>query len=418
MKLSLFLKTARCTFFIYLFLQQPIFAQTSKIDSSEMVTLRIDPETARGAAASALFEEVNFIPLESTKESLFGKISKLMVTENSFIISDWDTQSILFFSKEGKFKTKINASSKNWEGEKHNYMEFSLIHLNQQECIELFSNKHAFYYDLNGKFIKKILSEDREQQWPKFPDQTEIKSRYLVKNGKDSLYYEIGLAKDNKVIANYLPYDEKARNKDLLYSQGEPILDSKIENERFFLNFYEYNIYKISPKKLSLAYHIIFPAVNSLPFDFADHPAYTGAEKRTKYFEKYPKAIYTFGNTYKIGNLLFFRIQDSDLKNKKKAFVYNLKSNALTSTGDIEPDSLSSFLPLTDAGFHLEFANNGFYQYDGKYLYTSYSSLAMFAFKAQSEGKNAKYNTLLTDYFKTQNRKSNPVIIQLKPKKD
>lgn len=421
MKRSLFLKTTFCTFFIYLFVYQPLFAQTSKIDSSEMVTLRIDPETARGAAVADIFEEVNFIPLETTAESLFGKIDQLALAENHFIIFDWDTKSILIFSKDGKFKARINGSMVKKDAadkQNHTFINFSMDRKNNEEYIKINSNYYIFFFDLNGKLVKKISSKDDKDAGQEFQDKTKIKSNYLVTDGKDSVEYEIGLAKDNKTIANYFPYDQKARNDDLLYSPGETIIDSKIENERFFLTYYNYNIYKLSPKKLSLAYRVIFPAINSLPFDFLDNPAYTSTDKRIKYFKKNPKAIYTFGNTYKIGNLLFIRTQNGDVDNKKEALIYHLNTNALISTGDLAPDSLSSFLPITDLGFQVEFANNGFLNYDGKYLYSSYSSLSMFAFKAQSAGKNSKYNPVLTNYFKTQNRKSNPVLIQLKPKKD
>ncbi|HEY0669813.1 MAG TPA: hypothetical protein VGD22_16645, partial [Sphingobacteriaceae bacterium] len=79
--------------------------------------------------------------------------------------------------------------------------------------------------------------------------------------------------------------------------------------------------------------------------------------------------------------------------------------------------SLSSFLPVTDAGAFYDFANKGFHLYKEGYFYTSYSSLAMFTFKEQLGDKNKKFSPEMHEYFKTQDRKSNPVIIQLKPKK-
>jgi len=41
----------------------------------------------------------------------------------------------------------------------------------------------------------------------------------------------------------------------------------------------------------------------------------------------------------------------------------------------------------------------------------------MFTYKEQSVNKNPNYTAAMKNYFKTQDRKSNPVIIQLKPKK-
>ncbi|RZL13073.1 MAG: 6-bladed beta-propeller, partial [Pedobacter sp.] len=55
-----------------------------------MKTLRLDPSTARGAAASQVFDEVKFIPLETTKESLFGSISQFVVTDGNYIVYDYD----------------------------------------------------------------------------------------------------------------------------------------------------------------------------------------------------------------------------------------------------------------------------------------------------------------------------------------
>jgi hypothetical protein len=75
-----------------------------------MRTLRIDPTTARGAAASQVFEEIKFIPLETTKESLFGSIHQFRIADGNYVIWDYDTKAILIFNKDGKYKAKINAS--------------------------------------------------------------------------------------------------------------------------------------------------------------------------------------------------------------------------------------------------------------------------------------------------------------------
>lgn len=89
----------------------------------------------------------------------------------------------------------------------------------------------------------------------------------------------------------------------------------------------------------------------------------------------------------------------------------------ITSITDLEPDSLSQFLPVTDAGLGGDFANRGILRFDGTHFYTSYSSLVLFTVKEQNDGKNRIYEPILNEYFKTQSKKSNPVIIQLRPRK-
>src|SRR5689334_22569280 len=80
------------------------------VDSSKTETLRIDPSNAVGGNASDFFTEVNYIPLETTGESLFGSISKLEITDDYFIIFDYNTHAILIFNKDGKFHAKIKSN--------------------------------------------------------------------------------------------------------------------------------------------------------------------------------------------------------------------------------------------------------------------------------------------------------------------
>lgn len=397
------------------------FAQANKVDSSEMRTLRIDPSTARGAAAAQVFDEIKFIPLETTKESLFGSINQLKIADDNFIIYDYDTKSILIFTKEGKYKGKINATKIEKdpnEKEDQSFYGFNIKTENNQSLIQIQTGKYYLYFDLNAKLVKKIKPDDQEYgDSPKFSDGTIVQLSYLDKEDKDSTSYELGLIKDKKKIATYFPFSKDRYKKDQFLSGGFPITDYGVKDELFFISHYDYNIYKVTPKKLSLAYKIIFPANNSLPPDFIDNPEYKG--KRMEYFEKNPKVFYAMGGTYKTGNNLYFKVNNWSWGSaEKKAFIYNLKSNAITSISDIGPDSLSQFLPVTDAGIHYSFSNSGFHLFEKNYFYTSYSSLLLFKFKEESESKNRKYDPVLTEYFRTQNKKSNPVIIQLKPKQD
>jgi len=399
-------------------------AQISKIDSSEMVTLRIDPESSRGAAVSRFFEEVNFIPLETTKESLFGSINQMSVTEDCFIIFDWDTKSVLIFNKSGKFKTRINASKVENPEDKKETQNFYGINLKTENgvvSIQINTGKYNNYFDLNGKFIKRVLTEkdvDTDREYLKFKEGTKIDENHLYKKDKDSSYYEIAILKNKKEVGIYFPYQaDRYKNDEFLSAGGDAITNYGLENEKFFRRSYDYNIYKITPEKLFLAYRFIFPINNSIPIDFMENPVYK--KKRIAFFEKNKDIFYSLSNAYKIGNLLFFKVHNMAWNTQQKtALIYHLKTTELTSIKDLEPDSLSSYLPITDAGFHYDFSNRGFLGYDNGYLYTSYSSLAMFTFKEQSTGNKATYPPLLTDYFKTGNKKNNPVIIQLKPKKD
>ncbi|MBK8087175.1 MAG: 6-bladed beta-propeller [Chitinophagaceae bacterium] len=72
-------------------------------------TLYFDPNSTIGAPASRVFESISYIPLETTRQSLFGQISRLVVTDQYFIIFDYDTQGLYFFDRSGKFIKNIRT---------------------------------------------------------------------------------------------------------------------------------------------------------------------------------------------------------------------------------------------------------------------------------------------------------------------
>ena len=385
-----------------------------------MITLRIDPQSARGANVSQIFDEVSFIPLETTKESLFGSIHDLKLVNNRFVVYDYDTRAVLIFSKDGKFKAKIDASKIAKDDDDKSKTElygYKIVEDNKDSVIAIYSRKYFYYFDLNGKQTKKVLHKDYgfHEDYQFADKETTVRPNFLEKKGKDSTYYELGILRKNRDTICYYPYSMKRYENDDFWDNAK-FYDYGVKNELFFVNIYGYSLYKITPSKLSLAYRIIFPANNSLPQDFLTNPIYL--KKRGEYFRKNPKVFFSMNNTYQVGDYLYLQMRNFSWDNEtKRAIIYNLKTTEVTSLQDLQPDSLSSFLPVTDAGAFHDFASRGFLLFKDDYLYTSYSSLAMFKFKEELGNKHNSFSPLMQEYFKTQNRKSNPVIIQLKPKK-
>ncbi|MGY4385865.1 hypothetical protein ACVWYN_002913 [Pedobacter sp. UYP24] len=418
-------KIALCSVIICTLLGGQVMAQASKIDSTGMVTLRIDPSSARGAAVSQLFDEVNFIPLETTKESLFGSINQLKMTNEHYVIYDYETKAVLIFTKEGKYIAKINASKieKDPAVKDQSFYGFNIVTQDGKSLIQIAAGKQVYYFDFDGKLAKKVpiikdpLNKEIDYtNYKKFSDGTVIDQGFLEKNDKDSTYYHLSLIKDKKRVESYFSYkttdykDDERWHGGRLYDYGNP------DEYLYIRNFY-YNIYKLTSKNLSLAYRILFPAGNSLPMDFDTNPIYKG--KGYEYYDKNRDVFYEMTNSYLHYNNLYFQVRNWNWsRDEKKAFIYNLKTNELTSVADIEPDSTSQFLPVTDLASQYDFTNRGFHIVTPEYFYNSYSSLTLFTAKEQNEDKNRKYNAVLTQYFKTQNKKSNPIIIQLKPKKN
>lgn len=394
-------------------------SQEAKIDSSQTITLRIDPQNARGAAVSQIFDDVKFIPLETTKESLFGNIAQLKVSGDKFLIYDYDTRSVLVFDKSGKYITKIDAAklqTDKADKQKAESHGFTLHNEAGTEYIVIYTPNNMQFFTLDGKFVKKV-KEIKDASGLSFQNgETEIKPFLSIKKGKDSTFYKVAtINKKTKDTLAYFKVDLKIFEKDDWF--GDATVSKYNDNEAFFTDFYTYRLYKLKSDKMELAYKFILPAINTLPKDFITNPEYV--KKRFEYFEKNKKIIHGIGKSYLIGDKLFLKFLNVFWdKDQKKSVIYDTKTTELLSFQDLEPDSLSSFLPVTDSGFGYDFENRGFLAYENKEFYTSYSSLAMMTFKERSAGKTTKYPPLLENYFKVSDRKSNPILVILKPKQN
>ena len=397
------------------------FCQSAKVDSSKMITLRLNPQEARGAAVSQIFDEVNFIPLETTKESLFGSINDLKILKGHFVVFDYDTRCVLIFSKTGKFKAKINGSMISDPAEddkdKGQFYGFDLQKFKGDSVISIRSGRHIHHFGLDGKRIEKVPLKDLNysREFLLGSDEARVRPNFIQKRGSDSTWFELAILRKNDTLA-YFPFDIDRYKKDEFWDSPK-FFSYGVPDEMFFINLYDFDIYRVSPSNLSLAYRIIFPAVNTLPKDFISNPIYL--KKKGEFFRSNPKVFYRTHFAYLIGDNLYLQMSCfAPPSEAKKAIIYNLKTTEMTSLQDLQPDSLSQFLPVNDAGGFYDFANRGFHLLKDDYLYTSYSSLAMFSFKSQLGDKQQPFSPLMQQYFKTQDKKSNPVIVQLKPKKN
>lgn len=383
-------------------------AQEDHIDVSKAQTLRLDPMSSRGISVSQLFDEVKFVPLETTPESLFGDISRLEVADNYYIISDQDTHSILLFNLDGSFKTKIKLEKKPFN------FDYRLINEPLETKIFVQNGLTELTYNLNGKLLKKV--EIKQNEFKKVShylksEGIEVKNDYISEDHA----YEIAMIKDGKVIYKVFPHDKDFfKQSDLRTSLNY----ANVSNELFFTKPYEYNIFRISPKGAMLDYKLVFPSEYSIPVDFTAD--YDNMTKRLDFRNKNKKIFYGLRNPIKSGNYLFFNtIGLVSTRGEKRDFVYNLKTSNLIAVGDIEPDALSYYLPITSIAISPFFSmNGGFYLFKNSYLYTSFSSQEMKVLKDQNPNKNVKYGTALVKYFKSYNSANNRVLVVLKPKKD
>ncbi|WP_457126435.1 6-bladed beta-propeller [Mucilaginibacter sp. HD30] len=413
------------SFYLFFALAPAVLAQkVIKVDSSDVKTLRIDPSNAVGGVASDFFSEVNYIPLETTKESLFGSISKLEITDDYFIILDYNTHAILIFTKAGKFHAKIKSSQNS-----QNYIyNFSVNKWDKQIIFTADGYKNLTYCDYDGKVIKTTklggeTAQDEISQSEFFflgPDKSvtvgsenrlQPTDKYYKPFAKSLIIYA---QTDHKVTAQGLPFKKSEGKIEYTYNGLGPLTSFGVDTAYFYSKTWDYAIYTVTPNTIKFTYKFIFPLLISLPTDFMTNKLY--ADKKVEWTEKNGNVLTGLGNFFRTGNNLVFKtFSRNGYNNKEDNLIYNLKSGSVIAYKHILQDERSYFMPIYDqVGW--TFNDRGILACTGGSLYTSVSGVGMFKAYEGNADKKVTYPPVLAEYFKKGSMKDNPVILQLKLK--
>lgn len=401
---------------LFLFLGNVTTGQSPK-------TLYFDPASTMGAPVSRLFESVTYIPLETTKQSLFGQISRLVVTDQYFIIFDYDTQALYFFDKQGKFvkkykDEKYNVVSMRWI-ENDNKLYLMQINKNfrptRQEMEELLRKPLAKNNSRYGRAVLYNLADVQKEQITEIPDftiflmnplplapQQWVYSLMLADKGaKDSVDYELKVSDGNKTIGAYFPYAKRTAT----YLSDPTNIDFAIGDEANTLLFtrpFTYSIYQLTTDSVKNLYTIVLPFENTVPKTFFTKEFSTANELRD-YKQTNPAVVWRINGIVPINSYLFFSL---DYQKRDRRFMFERSTNRFYNVNKITADSTNAFLPVIGWDFQY---------YDKAALYSSISSDAMFRSRDAEKHRNPVYTPLLNTYFETSKPSSNPVIIILKP---
>jgi hypothetical protein len=374
-----------------------------------------------GTNVSQIFEEVNYIPLETNKESIFGKIDQLYVTNRYFIILDHDTNCILFFFKDGKFHCKIKGGTAS-KTDFPTGTRFFTVDKEKSELSFKIGNSKIAVFDFDGK---KIREDSIYESYSYYNlSQKKIVHSYFnlnQKNPTESITNELFWQLDKKIYKNALPYAVKQSPiaaSDLIGggSRESAFYENAENGTVTYFRPYDYNIYQLNSDSLWINYTFILPQNISLPGDFRSNPIYYG--RRINFLLRENKElVYNISHFYKLGNLLFFRFGNGNA-NINNSFIFSLQTSTLFAVDHIASDSSNYFLPIFLSYGHpsITFANANFLTTDGTYIYTTAPSLDMFEAKNVTANKHIQYSGSLKSYFDKRNKDDNPVIIQIKPR--
>ncbi|MFV0604797.1 MAG: 6-bladed beta-propeller [Niabella sp.] len=412
----------RKTFFLnfaLLLLHSIIWAQPQK--------LYFDPAYAQGMPQSKIFDSIQYIPLETTKESLLGRVSQLVVTGEYIIVLDNDTKAIYFFDWHGKFIKKysdrkydiksifyskeknalfISELNKNYSPSKREIQDALDNPLNNQAV----KNTRAVYYYLDDVLAEKIIplkDFDIAVLNPvAFNHKLWVYSHiYANKNWENKEDFELKISDGKEIIATYFPYNKKTSS--LYYGRPERIPFFKTANKTslLFTRPYRYTVYELTPDSVAERYTIILPSSNTIPNTFYSQ-SFDTRSKLEDFKMNNPGLVWGIENVVDTKAYLFFGL-DIYRSFRDRNYLFEKKTAQFFNLSKIAADSTNAFLPV---------ASYGIQYYDEDYLYSSTSSASMFNNKDANASRNPQYNEVITKYFTNSKSSANPVVIVLKPK--
>ena len=235
----------------------------------------------------------------------------------------------------------------------------------------------------------------------------------------DSVIYALSIYKNEAIYKSFLPFNAAITPGKCALGSWPNISPSNQDSVVYVSIQYDNTIYRVTKDTVQKIYTLVFPFNRMFAKDLLEttDPKQIDSLRDNSY--KMTDIISGVSNIYFEGDLLLFKIDQRSYQwtqgtedTKQYNLIYNLKTGRLVSLERITPDERSSFLPLM-GGFYTSI--RGMIYNDG-YFYSHVPSLHMFAAKENTKAKNPKYSNVMEKYFKTEDRKSNPVIVQMKLK--
>lgn len=371
--------------------------------AQDAVTVRMDPDNVMGGSASQLFDSVEYIPLQSTKESLFGRIDRLLVTEGLFFILDKSTSQILIFTKEGKYQAKIQMQQYIKSTEMQGINNFMVDEDKKWVIVNhILKPDVLYFFNYEGKLIKTTIGK----YWSNF-SYLDPQHYLMTANGDipDSL---------SGVSANCLITDTSTKEirkplfkivPNMKIGPGQVVDKVQGEDEVIYAGQYDFAIYKINASGIKSQAKFIFPAAYTVPKELYS----SSYENQFRYInEVNPKLILGLSNIHLSGGLLTFNLMR--LRDRHPSYIYSSTSQQIYSMWNVNTDSAHHFLPVVAHEGNINAA-------DKNYLY---SNVPVYYFKLTYDDnlKNRKisYPDKIKQLYASFGTYDNPIIIRLKPK--
>ena len=402
------------TIFVLIYIQITLSSLAQPIQK-----LRVDPAYSYGGMASEYFENIEYIPLETKKESLFGTADQLFITDSSFIINDNnDTKSVLFFDLKGKFIYRFKSKLEDVSISVRMMPDNKTICIIEKDWIKdiyiekIFTHKGVFLNESKHTSFGSVVVPLGDNRSAHFNTISYIDRRSQQKKGKAY----IDIYKGQEKINHYFPIENERDEAFVKLASRITVPQGDALTDLFFAMPLTHQLYKLNKDTLVQTGQFIFPSDRLL--NLGNLTSKTNTDSLERELRKDQKMIYEVQNIFYFNSKILFRIKSliyhivaGSESTYQYNFIYDTLKHKLVSLERIVPDITTSYLPLFGNNTTLSGLKK---QKDN--LFSVVSSLELFNADKKNKNRNPQYPPVLQQYFKTQNRKSNPVIVRMKLK--
>lgn len=390
-------------FILFLLLPLKSINAQNQTDSILIRDIRISPEHALHKRFSEVFESIQYIPLASNKSSEFDINSKIVLDDKRiFVLNYWgEKQYLLIFDNAGNFMNRVNLTK---------FVDNIFLDYDKKEVFinNIYSTNDMLVYDYNGHPLRK---EKNLYQY------TYSKSKNNFLSFKEHRYrsepkepYDLKMYKEGKLVDSYWRISKDSSE---IFSGGELDAINMSGQQAIISPIYDYHIYVITDDKIKNGYQFIFPHHLSLPENFINDSAYF--KKKKEYRINNPLAITQIRYPFTDGNNFTFKLPSWGLTTFTD-MLYNLNTDILINLRQLQPDSLTNYLPIFEDS-HFSTSKN-IVAADGHYFYSLISPSSLLdAYELNSiNGISTAFPKGLGDIIKKKKYVSNYILVKMKIK--
>ena len=272
-------------------------APETSTGEEDYTLLTIDVNGEDSLLTSQIYDDITYIPLETTEECILGEINKIISVEEFIFILDSEVNEALFtFSNDGTYFDKIDKLGPG-PGEYLSIDDFCVDTVNQELVILSSSSEKCLIFSYEGEFLQEIPFNLYAYKIEMTDDGHYLLFCMNEPNPEIDNPHFFKLSRSGEIMDTYFPIREK--EKDIHHQLVNQVISS--EEGTFYLPSFIPEIYQFTGEGFAKKYEVSF---GSQSLDLEQYPSFSSSDILYE-IDRNAYAIVD-GHLIDTGNWLFF----------------------------------------------------------------------------------------------------------------